>query len=57
MKELVLATVFMCVSGVCDTREMKVEPHLCSVGSSKAEISVMGQWLEGKIGIKCNERH
>jgi hypothetical protein len=57
MKELVLATVFMCVSGVCDTREMKVEPHLCSVGSSKAQVSVMGQWIEGKIGIKCNGRH
>lgn len=55
MKELIVATVFMCVGSMCDTREMKVEPKLCSIGSSKAQISVMGQWLDGKVGIKCHK--
>lgn len=55
MKELVFATVFMCMGNVCQSQEAKVEPKLCSVGTSHAEISVMGNWVEGKMGIKCHK--
>lgn len=55
MKTLVLATVFMCIGNVCQNQEAKVEPKLCSIGTTQAEISVVGSWVAGKMGIKCHK--
>jgi hypothetical protein len=55
MKTLVLATVFMCMGNVCQNQEAKVEPKLCSVGTTHAQLNVLGNWVEGKMGIKCRK--
>lgn len=55
MKSLVVATVFMCMGSVCQNQEAKVEPKLCAVGTTHAEINVLGNWVEGKMGIKCHK--
>jgi|688.fasta_scaffold208061_3 hypothetical protein len=55
MKTLVLATVFMCVGSVCQNQEAKVEPKLCTVGTTHAEINMLGNWVEGRMGIKCHK--
>ena len=55
MKELIFATVFMCMGSVCQNQEAKVDPKLCSVGTTHAQINVMGQWVDGKMGIHCRK--
>lgn len=55
MKELVLATVFMCMGSVCQNQEAKVEPKLCHIGTTHAQINVLGNWVEGKMGVRCSK--
>jgi len=53
MKELIFATVFMCLGNNCEEHQVKVEPKACSFGTVHAQVPLHGEWQEGKIGIKC----
>jgi len=55
MKELIFATVFMCIGSNCEQHQVKVEERACSFGTVKGLIPFAGDWHEGKIGIKCHK--
>lgn len=55
MKELVLATIFMCMGNNCEEHQVKIEERACSISTIHAQIPFNGEWQEGKIGIKCHK--
>ena len=55
MKELVLATIFMCLGNTCEEHQVRVEPKACSFGTVHAEVALNGEWHDGKVGIRCHK--
>ena len=53
MKELVFATVFMCMGSFCEQHDVKVEKKACSFGTIHAQVPHDGEYKDGSIGIKC----
>lgn len=55
IKELVFATVFMCIGSNCEQHQVRIEEKACHMGTVQAQIPNNGEWQEGKIGIKCHK--
>lgn len=55
MKELILATVFMCMGSNCEEHQVRVEERACSIGTIRAKVPLNGEWVDGKIGVKCSK--
>jgi hypothetical protein len=55
MKELIFATVFMCIGSNCEQHQVRIEERACHMGTVNAQIPMNGEWQEGKIGIKCHK--
>jgi hypothetical protein len=54
MKELVVAVISICLqSGQCEHHEVKIEPKVCHLKSSHAQVPMMGEWKDATVYFKC----
>ena len=54
MKELVFAVISICLhSGECETHQVKIEPKVCHIRSSQAQVPMNGEWKNATVTFKC----
>jgi len=54
MKELVFAVISICLhSGECEKHEVKIEPKVCNLKSSHAQVPILGEWKDATVTFKC----
>jgi hypothetical protein len=54
MKELVFAVISICLhSGECERHEVKIEPKVCNLKSSQAQVHMFGEWKNATVTFKC----
>ena len=57
MKELVFAVISICLhSGECETHQVKIEPKVCHLRSSQAQVPMNGEWKNATVTFKCYRR-
>jgi hypothetical protein len=56
MKELVFAVISICLhTGECETHQLKVEPKVCKLGVTQAQVPLNGEWKEATVKFKCSQ--
>ena len=54
MKELVFAVISICLhSGECEKHQVKIEPKVCHLKSSQAQVPILGEWKDATVTFKC----
>jgi hypothetical protein len=54
MKTLVFAVISICLqTGECETHQVKVEPKVCALKSSQAQVPMNGEWKDATVRFKC----
>ena len=54
MKELVFAAISICLhSGECETHQVRIEPKVCNIRSSQAQVPMNGEWKNATVTFKC----
>lgn len=54
MKTLVMATIYMCLTGgACEKHQVRIEQKACKTSAYEAQVPYNGEWKDAKIGVTC----